>query len=580
MRPSQMSPTLENPSPNSAIAPSKPFAKPSPGTWKLDASHCERPLPQIIEGIMKRGFESGFRKALENYGAPLDVIEVAEVNGFIYQCERPIGAPPEPNGLPPKALFKLMTLLHPRIRKRLRRAEKIWEEKPWREETRRYLEELSPALEREVTRLLRIPLAGLSDSELADHIGACRKLLEDDLHLHFTINMSRVVPVGDFLIHAQGWTGAAPAEILELMRGSSPGSHKGMAELESLAVAIGADASLREKVLGPSDAETLLGELEARNDGVGEATRNWVTAVGHRVTGFEPGFPTFRETPATLLECLRGKIRESDSPIKKEESRRVLENLRARVPAEHRSEFDGLLEEARLVYFLRDHACQNATECCGLVRLAALEAGKRLTRLGLAPEPEAGLYADYSELRSLLLEGKGPSSAELADRLVWRRAATVDIAPEVLGPPPVDPPPPEWLPPGSARLARAAEIYVKAMLDSRAEKNQDKSIIHGLAASGGKRIGIARLVLHAGDFDKIGPGDILVARLTSPSYNLLLPLLAGIVTDRGGILSHPAIVSREFGIPGVVGTRNATSLIPDGASVEIDGDAGTVRVLS
>ena len=61
---------------------------------------------------------------------------------------------------------------------------------------------------------------------------------------------------------------------------------------------------------------------------------------------------------------------------------------------------------------------------------------------------------------------------------------------------------------------------------------------------------------------------------------VVLPLLGAIVTDRGGQLSHAAIVAREFGIPAVVGTRDATSTIPDGATVQVDGSAGEVRVVS
>jgi phosphoenolpyruvate synthase/pyruvate phosphate dikinase len=67
--------------------------------------------------------------------------------------------------------------------------------------------------------------------------------------------------------------------------------------------------------------------------------------------------------------------------------------------------------------------------------------------------------------------------------------------------------------------------------------------------------------------------------VTSEAFNILLPLLGGIVTDNGGLLSHAAIVAREYGIPGVVGTREATRLIPDGARVRVNGDAGEVEVL-
>jgi pyruvate,water dikinase len=75
-------------------------------------------------------------------------------------------------------------------------------------------------------------------------------------------------------------------------------------------------------------------------------------------------------------------------------------------------------------------------------------------------------------------------------------------------------------------------------------------------------------------------GDVLVTESTTEAFNILLPLLGAIVTDSGGLLSHSAIVAREYGIPGVVGTRNATELIPDGTRVRVDGDAGEVILLT
>jgi pyruvate,water dikinase len=79
---------------------------------------------------------------------------------------------------------------------------------------------------------------------------------------------------------------------------------------------------------------------------------------------------------------------------------------------------------------------------------------------------------------------------------------------------------------------------------------------------------------------RIRKGDILITRATTPSYNALLPLLSAIVTDRGGTLSHAALVAREYGIPAVVGTGNATELIRDGVRVRVDGASGTVQVLA
>ena len=73
-------------------------------------------------------------------------------------------------------------------------------------------------------------------------------------------------------------------------------------------------------------------------------------------------------------------------------------------------------------------------------------------------------------------------------------------------------------------------------------------------------------------------GDVLVTESASEAFNILLPLLGAIMTDSGGLLSHSAIVAREHGIPGVVGTREATERIPDGTLVRVNGDLGEVTV--
>ena len=76
--------------------------------------------------------------------------------------------------------------------------------------------------------------------------------------------------------------------------------------------------------------------------------------------------------------------------------------------------------------------------------------------------------------------------------------------------------------------------------------------------------GTARLINNASEFGRLQQGDVLVTRSTAPYFNVVLPLLGALVTDRGGQLCHAAIVAREYGIPGVVGTKEATKLIADG----------------
>ena len=103
--------------------------------------------------------------------------------------------------------------------------------------------------------------------------------------------------------------------------------------------------------------------------------------------------------------------------------------------------------------------------------------------------------------------------------------------------------------------------------------------IAGRSVSPGVYTGTARIIGHPEECNRLQQGDVLVTTSTSSAFNIVLPLLGAIVTDRGGQLSHAAIVAREYGIPAVVGTMNATDAIPDGARVTVDGTAGTVEIV-
>ena len=134
------------------------------------------------------------------------------------------------------------------------------------------------------------------------------------------------------------------------------------------------------------------------------------------------------------------------------------------------------------------------------------------------------------------------------------------------------------LPPAAGRLMRAVSIALDHVFGSSQAQNDEK-VLYGLGASKGVYEGPARRVAGPREFDRIAKGDVLITESTTEAFNILLPLLGGIVTDNGGLLSHAAIVAREYGIPGVVGTLEATGRIADGVLVRVDGDAGEVTVL-
>ncbi|MFL5750858.1 MAG: PEP-utilizing enzyme, partial [Chloroflexota bacterium] len=111
------------------------------------------------------------------------------------------------------------------------------------------------------------------------------------------------------------------------------------------------------------------------------------------------------------------------------------------------------------------------------------------------------------------------------------------------------------------------------------EQSADKATITGIAGSPGVVEGIARVVMTIDEFDKVTDGDILVCQMTNPAWVVLFTKIAGLVTDTGGTTSHPAVLSREFGIPAVVGTSGATRVIATGDRIRVDGSKGVVEVL-
>ena len=295
------------------------------------------------------------------------------------------------------------------------------------------------------------------------------------------------------------------------------------------------------------------------------------------IDGFDIAEPTALELPDALLRAIRVAV-SGEAQAASDVDARIAE-VRAQVPAAHQAEFDELLGEARLTYRLRDErGVFSDIWASGLMRRAALAAGRRVASRGRIATPEHMLDASLDEMCTLVAGTGGPSADELATRAAVPRHPHRQRRPALLGPP--APPPPDLaaLPPAVGRLMRATFISLGHLFGSSQAQNEEK-VLYGLAASKGVYEGPARRVSGPSEFGRIAKGDVLVTESTSEAFNILLPLLGGIVTDNGGLLSHAAIVSREYGIPGVVGTREATERIADGVRVRVDGDAGEVTVL-
>ena len=121
-------------------------------------------------------------------------------------------------------------------------------------------------------------------------------------------------------------------------------------------------------------------------------------------------------------------------------------------------------------------------------------------------------------------------------------------------------------------------MSVVVVMSSVPAPSKSETYTPGTPASPGTVQGIAKVVRSLNEASKLNPGDIMVCEMTMPPWTPLFSTVAGIVADTGGILSHCAIVAREYRLPAVVGTLMGTSVIQDGWTITVDGTKGVVRI--
>jgi pyruvate,water dikinase len=534
-----------------------PFEPPGPGSWNLDPVHFPRPVTRYWTEMHPAPFRRGTHEFMAYYGSLVESIETQYVNGFAYGTMRPAPADEIPQ--------------------RFARAEEVWAGKVWRDQLREWDTVAKPASIATHRELQSVDADALSDDETVAYLTRCREHHSEMIYQHMRFTASAMLPVGDLLAHLEDWTGVARSDALAMMRGAAPVSAGVSDQLDRLLEAIRQDAAARALLDSDGDPGKTLAELRAFDGDVGSAMSQYLDLVGCRLLdGFDISGRYALELPDALLRSIRLRVDGADPDAVDVDAR--IADIRSQVPQEHRAEFDELLGEARLMYRLRDErGVFSDIWASGIMRRAALAAGRRVADQGRAHDAEHFIDAGFQEMCALVTGAGGPSADELAQRAADRSSRTAKDAPASLGPPAPPPPDPSGLPPAVGRVMRAIGIAMGELFGS-SETPHEENVLRGLAASGGAYEGPARRVSGPSEFDRITRGDVLVTESTTEAFNVLLPLLGAIVTDSGGLLSHSAIVAREYGIPGVVGTRDATERIPDGTRVRVDGDAGEVTV--
>ena len=534
------------------------FVPPGPGFWEQDPVHFPRPVTRYWTEVHPGPFLRGTREFARSYGMLIDGLEMAYVNGFAYKVVRPAAGAEVPQ--------------------RFERAAVVFRQRYWREQLRDWNETFKPASMKAHREVQSVDPDRLSDGELAAYLTRCRDHHAEMLYQHMRFTAAAVVPTGDFLAHVLDWASIPASELLSLMRGTSPVSAGASSQLEQMVAAIGKDPRAQSLLDSKDDPGGVLAELRALDRGTGQAVSAYLDLVGYRLLdGFDISNPFALELPDALLRAIRATA--TGTAVDSSDVEGRIKDARAKVPQQHREAFDSLLEEARSTYRIRDErGVFSDIWASGLMRRAALAAGRRLAAKGSIHDASHVVDAGLDEMRALLSGAGAPSADELANRAAYRASHGAKDAPATLGGPPPPPPDLAGLPPDAARMMRAIGVALGALFGS-SEAKHETHMLRGLAASRGVYEGPARRVSHPSEFDRIARGDVLVTQSTTEAFNILLPLLGAIVTDSGGLLSHSAIVAREYGIPGVVGTREATERIADGVRVRVDGDAGEVTVL-
>jgi phosphohistidine swiveling domain-containing protein len=216
--------------------------------------------------------------------------------------------------------------------------------------------------------------------------------------------------------------------------------------------------------------------------------------------------------------------------------------------------FKKQLERTRAYLSLRESIRERSSKAYALVRLFLLEAARRWVSSGVLAEADQIFMFELGEVATLIT--KPEMTADLKAMAEYRKSLYEGYA--------------KFTPPNElGRGISAGDATAKAVA----------GCLTGLGCSPGSVTGRARVIASLDEISQIRPGDVLVTRFTDPGWTPVLGMVKGVVTEVGGMLSHAAVIGREYGIPAVLNVKDATRLIRSGDLIEVDGSLGSVRVV-
>lgn len=291
-------------------------------------------------------------------------------------------------------------------------------------------------------------------------------------------------------------------------------------------------------------------------------------------------FKTYVEDNTPIIEELKGYVTSDwdystvyDNCIsEQDESIKYLRDKLKDKSAADKERFEQALDlNLRMLPLTPDHHFYFDQGTWARMRIALIAVGKKMVKESLLDDQEDIMMLEHEQLRRYVANPKGVPGREI----IKKAKADIEAAKKVI--------PRDWV--GTVTQWNMYEEPYHTLWGypekfEREQKGQSiKGEVQGLGAAPGIVEGVARIVKSPKEFSSVKQGDILVCIMTNPAWVVVFSKIKGIVTDSGGVLSHSAVVAREFMIPGVVGTGNATKMIKEGDRIRVDGDNGIVTIL-
>jgi pyruvate,water dikinase len=358
------------------------------------------------------------------------------------------------------------------------------------------------------------------------------------------------------------------------------------------------ELGLDDVILSSNDPDVVLAAMAQREGGPGwldeleQAKDPWFWySTGAGYTHTDRAWMDDLRLPFTAMRGYIEKIKAGESidrPLKEiqAERARITEEYRELLPTPaDQQTFEELVQLARRVYpYVENHNFYVEHWHHSLFWSKVRELGELFVSGGFIADREDIFYLHRNEIYSALYDliigwatGTEARGVTYWPKEVQRRREIRDKLTSWAPPPALGMPPEVVTEPLTVMLWGITEETIGEWLGS-GEESEGKQL-RGVAASPGKATGPARVIMDPEDLHDIQTGDILVCRVTAPSWAPVFSRIKAAVSDVGGIMAHTAIVSREYGLPAVVGTGFGTQQIKTGQIIEVDGDHGVVRII-